>query len=80
MESNLYDLDVALTIVNHMFVENCKKINIETDSEIKEELEKMNDIYLFEKNALYKGGDIQASIIDKAFRLYAPIVKEYYAS
>jgi len=77
---NAYDLDVALDVVSSLWALKCKEYKKETDPPKKQRLLQEIDMMQFEENALYKNGELQRSIIDKAFRLYAPILKAHYAT
>jgi len=80
INNSVYRLDLALDILSNLYILTDKKADAERNPDIKHDLEKMRDMLAFEKEAVYSGGEIQDSIIDKAFRLYAPILKKYYAS
>ena len=74
-----YDLDIALDLVNTMWVFKCREYRQEIDPDKKQKLLQEADMMQFERNALYKGGEMQRSVMDKAFRLYSPIIKAHYA-
>ncbi|GHT20610.1 hypothetical protein AGMMS4957_08050 [Bacteroidia bacterium] len=81
MEKNMYDLDVATEIIARMKAEVEHAYAEEQDSRKKEELKLDLDVLWAEGKALYSSNElIQLSIIDKAFRLYAPILKAQYAA
>ena len=80
MFENAYDLDVALDVVSSLRAMKCKEYTNETDPDIKQKLLQEIDMMQFERNALYKNGELQRSVMDKAFRLYAPLIKARYAS
>jgi hypothetical protein len=77
---NAYDLDIALDVVSTLRVLKCSERDKETDPDKKRKLQEEIDMMYFERNALYKTGEMQRSIMDKAFKLYAPIVKAHYAA
>ena len=79
MFENAYNLDVALDVVSSLRVMKCNEYESETDPEKKQNLLQEIDMMQFERNALYKDGELQHSVMDKAFRLYAPILKAHYA-
>jgi len=79
MFENAYNLDVALDIVSSLRVMKCKEYKKEADLDNKQKLLQEIDMMQFERNALYKDGELQRSVMDKAFRLYAPILKAHYA-
>ena len=58
---------------------NCYLFTI-PNPEKKQKLLQEIDMMQFERNALYKNGELQRSVMDKAFRLYAPIIKAHYAT
>jgi hypothetical protein len=81
MERNMYDLDVATEIIARMTVEKENAYDEEQDPEKKEKIKLELDVLWAEGKALYSSDElIQLSIIDKAFRLYGPILKAQYAA
>jgi hypothetical protein len=80
MDDSVYSLDVALDIIANLFILRDKQLKKEVNPQHKADLAREKDILAFEKEAIYSQGEMQASIIDKAFRLYAPILKQYYAT
>ena len=80
MFENAYNLDVALDVVSSLRVLKCREYEKETDPDKKQKLLQDIDMMQFERKALYKNGELQRSVMDKAFRLYAPILKAHYAA
>ncbi|MCL2072414.1 MAG: hypothetical protein FWH18_00675 [Marinilabiliaceae bacterium] len=80
MFENAYDLDVALDVVSTLWALKCREYKNETDPQKKQKLLQEVDMMQFEKGALYRNGEVQKSVMDKAFRLYAPILKAHYAA
>jgi hypothetical protein len=80
MWKDAYDLDVALETVATMIGITVCKYDRETDPEKKQNLSEQLDMMYYERENLYKAGEPQRSVMDKAFRLYAPIIREYYAT
>ena len=80
MFENAYDLDVALDVVSSLRAMKCKERDKASDPDEKRKLQNEIDMMYFERNALYKNGELQRSVMDKAFRLYAPILKAHYAT
>ena len=80
MFENAYDLDVALDVVSTLWAMKCKECQKETEPEKKQQLLQEIDMMRFERSALYRNGELQRSVMDKAFRLYAPIIKAHYAA
>jgi len=74
-----YDLDIALDLVNMMWALKLRERDKLMDADEKQKLQEELDMMQFERSALYKGGEMQRSIMDKAFRLYSPIIKAHYA-
>ncbi|MDR0743676.1 MAG: hypothetical protein LBF05_04905 [Tannerella sp.] len=74
---NDYDLDVALSVISVLQATKIKKYMHENHPDKKRKLEQEIDMIRFEIDALYKEGELQQSVIDKVFRLYAPAVKTY---
>jgi len=79
MFENAYNLDVALDVVSTLRALKCSQYHEETDPIKKQRLLQEIDMMQFERSALYKNGKLQQSVMDKAFRLYAPIIKKHYA-
>ena len=77
---NAYDLDVALDVVSSLWAMKCNERDKEIDFDKKQKLQDEADMIQFERSALYKNGELQRSVMDKAFRLYAPILKAHYAA
>jgi len=74
---NMYDLDIAhQTIARMQGIKSRELDNVDSPQEV-EKIKKELKILRAEKNALYKNDDFQLSVIDKAFRLYAPILKAH---
>ncbi len=77
-------LDVALDIVGTLRVLKSKEANDETNDEKKVALEKEIDLLFAEEKIIYRNDDnsdmIRTSVMDKVKRLYAPILKNYYAN
>ena len=80
MFENAYNLDVALDVVSSLWVIKCNERDKELDPDKKQKLQNEVDMMQFERYALYKNGELQRSVMDKAFRLYAPILKAHYAA
>jgi hypothetical protein len=80
MFENAYNLDVALDVVASLRVLKCNERDRELDPAKKQKLQNEVDMMQFERSALYKNGELQRSVMDKAFRLYAPILKAHYAT
>jgi hypothetical protein len=80
MGKDIYDLDVALSILGSMRVKKINEFDAEVQPDKKERLNQELDILLAEENALYSTSIMQKSVMDKAFRLYAPILKKEYAT
>ena len=80
MFENAYNLDVALDVVSTLWALKCREYKNETDPKKKQKLLQEVDMMQFEKGALYRNGEVQKSVMDKAFRLYAPILKAHYAA
>ena len=80
MFENAYNLDVALDVVFSLRTMRCNERDNETDPVKKSQLQQEIEMLYYEREALYKGGEMQRSLIDKAFRLYAPILKSHYAT
>jgi hypothetical protein len=80
MEDSAYDLDVAQSVLSDMRGITSKKIEEESDPEKKLKLRQELDMIIYEMYALHSSEDAQHSIMDKAFRLYGPILKTYYAN
>jgi hypothetical protein len=78
MESD-YDMDVALSVVSTLQGMKIKEFVVENDLDKKHTLEKEIAMMRFEYNALYQDGALQQSILDKVFKLYAPILGAHYA-
>jgi hypothetical protein len=79
MWENDYDLDVALGIVSTMRAIKSIELDKETDSGKRNMLEKEMDTLYCEREALYAGGEVERSLINKAFNIYAPIIKARHA-
>ena len=75
-----YDLDIALDLVFTMWALKLRERDKVLDADKKQKLQEELDMMQFERNALYKNGEMQRSVMDKAFRLYSPIIKAHYAS
>jgi hypothetical protein len=80
MSDSVYNLDVALDIIANLFILRDKQLEREENPLNKVDLIREKDMLAFEKEAIYSQGELQTSIIDKAFRLYAPILKQHYAA
>jgi hypothetical protein len=80
MEDNIYNLDIAVEIIARMAIKKERAYKAEQDPEEKEKLKLAIDILRAEQDALYHDNLIQRSVIDKAFHLYAPILKAEYAA
>ena len=80
MFENDYDLDVALDVVSSLWAMKCSERDRELNPDKKQKLQNEVDMMQFERSALYKNGELQRSVMDKAFRLYAPILKAHYAA
>jgi hypothetical protein len=80
MNNSEYDLDIAVETIFAMFVLKCKQRDLETNVEKKVLIQKEIDMLRFEKSAVYTKGDMQESLIHKAFNLYSPQLKAYYVS
>jgi len=72
----MYDLDIALQIIARMEAIKSRELDNAVKQEDREKIQKQIDMLLTEEKALYKNDDFRVSVIDKAFRLYAPILKE----
>jgi hypothetical protein len=72
---NMYDLDVAIEILARMHAKKREEFKCEIDPAKKKLLEQEIDMLRAEEKALYINNLIQQSVIDKAFRLYGPILK-----
>ena len=79
MDNSEYDLDIAAETIFAMFVLKCKQRDLETNLEKKLLIQKEIDMLRFEKSAVYTKGNVQESLIHKAFNLYSPQLKIYYA-
>ena len=73
---NMYDLDIALQIIARMEAIKSKEFDVAVTQEDKDNLQRQIDMLLAEEKALYKNDNFRLSVIDKAFRLYAPILKK----
>lgn len=81
MDEGLYDLDVASEILSNFFILIDNKGYVEQNPDVKQALIKQRDLLLYESRALTGVDDnVRTSIIDKAFRLYEPILKKYHES
>jgi hypothetical protein len=73
-----YDLDIAQDIIFSLQVLKDKERDKETDPQKRDALQQEIDMLLYESQAIYKGGEMQSSLIHKALTFYAPIVKAHY--
>ncbi|ADY38186.1 hypothetical protein Bacsa_3665 (plasmid) [Phocaeicola salanitronis DSM 18170] len=79
-------LDVALDIIGTLRMMKMKEITAEKDESKKDELYKELDMLSTEEeiaNGLLQfeaSDNVRLSVIDKINRLYAPILKAYYAA
>jgi hypothetical protein len=80
MNNSEYDLDIAAETIYSFFVLKLNQFDQEIDLEKRIALQNEIDILMFEKDAIYKNGDMRKSLIHKAFSLYSPQLKAYYAS
>jgi hypothetical protein len=71
-----YDLDIAVDIVNTLWVQKDKALDKETNLDTIEKLKQELEILNYERTAIYRSDAMQGSIVDKALRLYAPILKQ----
>ena len=75
--TDCFDKDIALEIINTMYVGSLKKIDECKEMKELEELNKQANIYASELKAITGTDDaFRASVIDKAFRYYAPIIRK----
>jgi hypothetical protein len=73
---NVYDLDIALDIVAEMFADKSKEFLDCQDEKEKQKLKRELDMIREERNTLYfTRTPMFDSVMDKAFRLYAPIIR-----
>ncbi|MDR2680927.1 MAG: hypothetical protein LBC47_08985 [Tannerella sp.] len=72
-----YNLDVALSAVSAFQAIKIKEYMNENNPDKKQKLKQEINMIRFEIDALYKEGELQQSVMDKVFRLYAPLVKAY---
>ena len=75
-----YDLEIAIDMVSTLWALKCGEYKQEIDPDKKQKLLQEIDMMQFERSALYKNGEMQQSVMDKAFRLYSPILKAHYAT
>jgi hypothetical protein len=80
MWKNAYDLDIALSIIATMRGLKSIELDEETDSVKRSRLKEEMDTLYHEREALYAGGEMERTLIDKVFNTYAPIIKARYAS
>jgi hypothetical protein len=80
MYGNAYDLDVALDIVTTLKGIKSNELDKEADPDKRQRLQSDIEMMHYEREALYRGGPMQLSVMDKAFNLYAPILKVRYAT
>jgi len=71
---NMYDLDIAIEIIARMQARKANELYNTIDQLKRIELQKDIDILRAEKKALYSN-ILQQSVIDKVFKIYAPILK-----
>jgi hypothetical protein len=72
-----YNLDVALDAVSAFQAIKIKEYMNENNPDKKQKLEQEISMIRFEIDALYRDGELQKSVMDKVFRLYAPLIKAY---
>jgi hypothetical protein len=77
---NMYDLEIALQIIVQIKVIRMNELEKTTDELQREKLQKEITMLWAEEKALYSNDVIRQSIMDKAFRLYGPILKTKYAT
>ena len=75
-----YDLEIAIDLVTTLWALKLKERDKLLDADKKQKLQEELDMMQFERSALYKNGEMQQSVMDKAFRLYSPIIKAHYAT
>jgi hypothetical protein len=74
MES-MYDLDIAIEILARMQAIKTAELNSAVDRLQRANLQREINILRTEEKALYSNNPLQQSVIDKAFRLYGPVLK-----
>ena len=75
--------DLAIDIINLMKMLATKQMGKATDEDERKALEEKIDMYCYEEGVLTgRNGDekARASLYDKVFQLYSPIIKRTYAT
>jgi len=72
----MYELDIALEIIAQMEDIKSRELDDAVNEEDKKKIQEQIDILFLEEKALYKNDNYRASVIDKALRIYAPVLKK----
>lgn len=80
---NAFDYDIAVDLVNMMKMMASRRKEKATSQEERAKQQRLINMYCYEEGVLMgRNGDelARASLYDKAFNLYSPIVKKAYAT
>jgi hypothetical protein len=70
-----YDLEIAHDVIFELQVMKSREMRKESDLQKRKKMVQEIDMMRYELKALHENEQLQRSIIDKALRLYAPIIK-----
>ena len=80
---NAFDYDIAVDLVNMMKMMASRRKEKATSQDEKSKQQRLINMYCYEEGVLIgRNGDelARASLYDKAFNMYSPIVKKAYAT